>query len=752
MTDYTTFPEVTTQDLLLYSPYDNRYRLKSKLSIEHFKKIRIIPQMYLDEKENLKIVINPESGFSKSFYILSGYSGNGKTTFVNWFKEEIEKDNFWFDIINLIEEGYGNRCDITLLEECLKCKLKENLANQKTLKHIVLHQNLFIDYFSKPILSKICNLASETKYDEIDCRECLDMMDYFAILLLYVWDKILAFATDSKFSGKRSFTFCFDNLDEIKHESLNPAIWDGILDTSSKIRRIIDKTGLTFDFDHRVIFLFVFREANFACSTAQLQDRIGPITDLKRFIYTKIGREIIEMRASKATKYLSEDDRVLRRILQILSYEKVTEDILLPLFNYDYRKISHAIISLVQPHSEGGKIYRMLELNENEYEEIPGEYLNGKRGILINAFIRFLAKENFLEKLAPIRDLNHSIEYCSKTRLMLTLFSNLSFPNGFPKNRKELAEIPPQPFSLLAAYRSCNEIMAIDEFFVKLCSLIDINKSSWAHLVTIYGKHPVKTTYNYAFNFDYEDEILNKIQNHDKLTLSENQYILNITISLNAAAYIFLRYIITHFEYISAYKIRENGDPWYNYKPLFLATNIIIEDYPYWEFENKIKSVYKIVESYYNNNYNYFYAVFSKMLNFNLRSFCRSKYIFKGEHHIPMKIDNEQLFGLYITRLISTHIEYLENFRHYFIKDGFSILQKKISNYDPSLISNLYINSIDRFNNFTLGYIEKYIFLLNKVKDPSVESVVYSLNQQIENAKVNRETWIRIVNTDINTN
>jgi len=738
--------EITIQDILLYSPYDNRYRLKNKLSLTDFRELRIIPTLYEDEKENLKRIIDPEGNFFQSFYILSGYSGNGKTTFLNWFKEQIEPENFKFEIIDLIDEGRGTKNDFSLLEECIREKIIHELTNKKILGLVAKHPEIFMRYFSREQLNSLINAFQELNIDEVSIHYLLIEYNFSQLLILFLLNNIINFLEDDNLNNCKSFTFCFDNLDELKFEYLTPRMWSEILDVSSKMTRIIQDLNWDFNFSKRIVFVLVFREANIACGTAQLAERISAIKTYKRFIYTNIGREIIERRLLKSAKYLNEEDIRLRAILSILHKEKFTDEVLLPLFNYDYRKLLEATIAVIRPETSGGKQYRLLSLLDEEYNSIPGLYSFGKRGILFNSYIRYFAINNFLSKLAPPREINKNTSHCNKVRLILTIFSNLSFPNGFPIDKKELAEIKPNSFSLIQAYDACSEIVTINDFFKKINTLIDLNKSSWAHLITIYGKQPVRDGETYWFDFSKEAALLKKFFDNEELTIDEDNYIQGISISLNASAYIYLRHLLTHFEYISAYKSKIYGELWYSYKPLFQLTDIIIDGTPKWEFQVKMNNVFMIVESYSSNTGNFFESTFINNLGYNKENYISSNYVFKGENKEKNNQNDFPRYALYMSRLITTHIEYIETFRHYITNEGFKIIERKIAESNASLMQNLYLNSSDRINVFIFDSIDKYIKLLDSIKDPSMTSVVKGLQSSLDSARQDHRIWIQVQN------
>lgn len=750
---------ISFKDALTYNKYDNVEKRPKYFKDFDFRTIRIVPREFHDEKIHLKNIINPSGNYRREFYILSGYSGNGKTTFIHWFKEEVEKENFWFEVTNLIEHAHGTADDFVLVSRSIIHKYKNVLFKKETLKFMYDNRRFVRDCINNNILTGIVyELQKEDVIIDIDkSLDFLDQLDFKELLIAYVIDKIFDFKT-KKYSKFKSFTFCFDNLDELRFEYLTPKMWNAILNLSSNLRYIIQNTNLTFD-EKKIKFILVFREANIACGMAQINDRLSGETSTKRFIYTTIAKDIIEKRLKLVTRSYDDEDKRIKDLIEIVINEKILGYNILPLFNYDYRKLINALLDCIQPESKDGSLFRLFDYTKTKYDSIPHEdYKNLKRGILINTFIRYFARENYLSKLAPIREKNKEKAHCNLTRLMLTVFSSISFPDGFPIREKELAEIKPSPFSLLAAYKECKIFLPTPiAFFELLCPLIDLGKSSWAHLITVYNKQPKRENDTYVFDFSKEIKIIEK-KEKGEITEKEKKYLDELSISLNSSAYIYLRHILPHFEYISGYKV-SSGTDWYSLKPLILMTEITIEKYfvngetrytPCWEFQNQIKEVYEHVETYTHNNDKYFSEKLTALYDRKL-DFCqkRNKLVFKGdfvnidsfETHDPIVAEDDKLYKFFISRLITTHIDYIESFRHYITNEGYIFLEEQIKRTDkvtPILTGK------DDIHKFILSYIKKYIDLLKNFGDPAIIDSLRKLETAHGRAVSDSKHWVRL--------
>jgi len=248
--------KISLRHFLFFSPYDNRYAYSQTLNINDFRKVRIIPRDFQDERENLKRIINPN--FEKSFYILSGYSGNGKTTFVNWFKEQIEEENYYFEIINLIEKGNDNKNE-ALMSSCLKDKLSDLLLDKKVLNRIADNRAYFSATpisFTREQLQGVNIAVSNAAFDKESANYLLELFNFKQILILFLLHRVIQFVENDDLKGKESYTFCFDNLDELELEYLTPDMWQTILDVSFLMQQVLKISNITgFEFALKVKFV-----------------------------------------------------------------------------------------------------------------------------------------------------------------------------------------------------------------------------------------------------------------------------------------------------------------------------------------------------------------------------------------------------------------------------------------------------------------------------------------------------------------
>jgi hypothetical protein len=729
------FSQLSLKELFFYTPYDHLYDHKSILTEDDFINQLRIENSYDDLKKNLVQSIRNDA-----FTFLCGYTGNGKTTFIHWFKEQIK--DYTVDIINVIKNGVGFDLEITLVETCLVDELWDRL-DVEVFKIIRSNRNnIFFRYFDAKLLDRITNYCQ--RYDREDKPKNIELFyyifednsgtknSYSQKLMLYLLNAIVPqLETAENPNSIKPYLLCFDNLDELKIEHLSGDVWENTLDATFKLNSIFFELKKDFNYTLKTSLLLVFREANWAVGAAQANDRLSHITAQMHFFCVNNGLEIIRKRIKVYADAHNEEDNNDKRILElaeiIFKDEVLINERLMPLFNYDYRQFVDALVRITAPIFISGKEYRLFNMTEKQYDAFPKDkFINGKRGILMHAFIRHLSNDNFLNRIAPRTDIHDTRGHCNFARMFLTVLCNLAFGNKAEEQRNERAEAMPAPVPLMEIYKYCKNIMTPGEFFDTINSLIDINRSSWTHLITLYNKEPVQFNKNeYTFDFSAEKKNLDKGNMTGDLR--------KIAVSPNASAYIYLRYIITHFEYIAAHKASSSNSI-YDYKPLFLCTNTNITTVK-WEFEETIETVYGIVKAYSARTEKFFNEVFIDRLEYDHKKYCRpdSVYIFKGDYHNGSK--KKWHYPFYMTRLLTTHIRYLDDFRRYINEHYYKEMETTLKTIDNKIARNF--KNRAGINSFILEYIGKYIKLLEDIPDPSKEGIDEKLRIQWEQAKDN---------------
>jgi hypothetical protein len=209
--------------------------------------------------------------------------------------------------------------------------------------------------------------------------------------------------------------------------------------------------------------------------------------------------------------------------------------------------------------------------------------------------------------------------------------------------------------NLKGVYSDKEILAAITECFMR-------DKTSWVNLVIIKNKlienqssfdvelHNIKRLRALMSNSKGDEAAREEIS---KLRSDLNKIRLVVT----PAGYRFLRHIIIHFEYFSV--LADNDSP------LFLLGNDgLVMDHDRYDFEVTIERALNIVERYSRLINRYYEKEYVPRLNWTPEQFKRSYFCFKfyGEE------DAAKDTGLfYTTRVISSHIAYIDKYRRYII-------------------------------------------------------------------------------------
>jgi hypothetical protein len=184
----------SAKDIILFNPWDNRFNLLGRgLSKEEI--IKLFNQTFFlelnefkREKQLLENRITPFSDNFKHFSIISGYSGNGKTTFINWFQSYIKKEkNGFFKVINLISEAHGYNQSKGLIISSIHKDLTVMLRNSSAIELIIEHKEEFYTYYSTNWNSivKFHQTIKGSSLDIEDIVTLINSLSFQQILLLY---------------------------------------------------------------------------------------------------------------------------------------------------------------------------------------------------------------------------------------------------------------------------------------------------------------------------------------------------------------------------------------------------------------------------------------------------------------------------------------------------------------------------------------------------------------------------------------
>lgn len=95
-----------------------------------------------------------------------------------------------------------------------------------------------------------------------------------------------------------------------------------------------------------------------------------------------------------------------------------------------------------------------------------------------------------------------------------------------------------------------------------------------------------------------------------------------------------------------------------------------------------------------------------------------------------------------MSRLITSHIEYIENFRHYITGYGYEAFEVNINKLSKEIKATL-ITTKEDIHKYLLGAINKYLQLLENIQDPTQTNVLARLKDKAMKAQSDYSIWIK---------
>jgi len=726
-------------DILRYSPYDHNYDLRTVGYDERFfiDNFLVIPKSFEEELEEFRIALKRSTTDHKSYIILSGYSGCGKTTLLHYLSHTLNKEEgHLFSIVNLTKEaGYGNQ-GLDLLRTALEDEVQSILENSiDTLKIVYANYARIRNFRPKEdprkeelradlsiIISKSVFAEHEKQREDFlnEIRDFVGKITVTELLVYYMLDKIIKFEKYLKQKHTiiniekdttESLVICFDNMDELTLQSLTVDFWESYNAARTAIDNISARASLFMKgaCDRFLTIILTLRESNIALYSSQWDDRFDPKFLKRRLILDGDVAEIME----KRTNFIKENEHYfkadtswqLRALIDIFNTDKDwVRSQVLPLFNFDYRKYFEFLPNLLK-RDTGVKGIINYDLTFDQYISIDTTNKTISRGVMYAYLIEFAFRTYFDRFIAKPE------ESCNKYRMLLTIMYNLAYPTGLPDNVRERNRKRPKRFTLKTLLETVN-IFTEDEILKMAVEFFPLEESSFAQWIMIYNSNLFKLA---NANLRYDEIKRKKPQNltpdeQDFLRLIENSYV-----HFNASAFAYLRYIITHYEYYT-YLVRRTNVK-LRVAPLALLTKVIYIDIstenrnvPCFEFEHCINLVFNYVtkkkeaiEKYYTENF---------LASYPSETEYSKSYNAFGE--------NDQKKSFYITKLLFTHINYLDNFRYFiWYNNAFNNLlnNERVRPVENSKqVAIIPVKTKDQIQDFLISTIERYVETCRRIK------------------------------------
>ena len=703
-------------DFFKFTPYDNKITqsiVPNGVSPEDFFWANMYVDFPDDNKSIVKELVSAVESPNMHIVLFIGTSGSGKTTYLHHidFEQKLYRgDKYASDFFNLIEKPAStNGASIlnTNLDAILYRVLdKDTLGNFQVL--IDDHVNQFEDgeFVWDTTFLKGTDYDYHQVFDNFICSS-----DYFfskqGVLdfcrtIRHIPEKIalylIAFALRECVSSQKKCVFIFDNMDEISQENLLAFISDDINNAFSKAQSFFDKYCPDYNFKDNCTIVVSIRKTSTSCNATQLIDRYGNVTKTIHFNHScranfpKIIEHRISLYLSQSEISFSEKNRV-EKIHALLKNDLRFFKDLEQLCNYDSRKVLNAM----------GDVYGMQDSPDCfDYLDDPS-LKAGVRGM----FLFGIFFNRIFDEISRFRTyVNADIRQngCNVYRMLFTLMSNMA---GLISNAESQELISLLDFTerIQKLYKHTETRAIYNALFVS---------GNISHAIPailsgdIIDQFIIKNQYN--ANLYMLSEYISDLYISDKHLLNR----INILVNPLCGAY--AERVFIHYEYFNVLslvddKVTEEKLK-HPKKSLFLLHK---KD----ELNNCLERVYKKAEE------------IIKKADDHFCSLCDKKKCLRGQNNwrdncmeaITNFANGRFLIKdtLYTSRVITSHIRYLDVFRHFQFISASGEGEQIDKDIDLIIIE----------------YIEKYIHLYDNkaVRDDTIGKVMDEIKANVDLAK-----------------
>lgn len=696
-----------------YSPYETIENLHNSISYDLYKsKILSLSNYFIDKEERVRENLLEDDIITLLF---CGYSGNGKTTFLNWFlnKNDSTFKKYYFNIPKTKKKaGDISQPRPTNSDDYISKSIQQFIINHwvggfelfESCKFISSNQKKFSFYFNNlDVINKISDLSedSEKASENIKILRFNDLMHLLLVHLLFHHDD---------YSGGKKSIICFDNLDDLDIVFLSKRFlseFTTILNNLSNLAQEFEELNVYFVKEYK--FIFSLREGTYAELSSHTRDMIENGYYYKTdFRFQVSDKEIINRRLWLAQQVCTKEHLSNKKgIIDIIKYlnnnDFYSRKVFLPLFNLDNRKLITYLVKL------GDKTRQNLNLRLDKFNNTIKVSQTGARGMIYRGLINLLWNGDYLKDFGSTSfpfDPNKGM--CNPPRVILTmLLNNCNYKCSFKKNQ-EFLEI--SRVSLYTILKKLKGIYSNDLIIDILKQYFISHRNTWSHLITIYNK-------NFQVDSDLQTEkaAITKLQKLEQKGIKYGEEynelketLEKIELEINPSGFTCLRYVITHFEY---YSKLANVDI-----PLFSATDINFVDTPQmieYEFEGILTKVFEEVKEHFIMMQKYYETTMMKVEAYNEENFSKSDLVCKHYRRKNIFEEAPRANGYFhSTRIITKHIGYIDEFRLFILnfKSFESQTISKMLNFNQAKDKS-YINK------FIIGIIESYIELLKSSFD-----------------------------------
>lgn len=709
------------------NPYDKEFNLHGQLNSVVFRDYFWECSSYRE----INLELNKIFEFSSFQRILSvflyGYSGSGKTTYIRWFLDKYQKNNYnliFFDISNTNNTSMKSLSSIKIFDDFFKTKLlkifDEGQINiQPIIKSIKSKSLNYPNIFTNIFIEKINALRTEKKisklefYNFINDLEYQDLLLFLFIIMVENQELFKKGFSDIVLNPSKPNLIIFDNIDHINIEHNNASF-------PNEIEEIYDKVKRYYDFDSNVKFHFLFtlRDANFSLINIHRLDganlnrpsiHFPPLSDIVEIVKQRV--KIIKKNKISLTV---QQEELLNFILNDKNY---IERIFLPLFNYNYRKFTSCLCDLLQD-------YNNILIGDFNILIKYSEIRNGARGIIFFQIFKYIFENDYLKKglyLDPGEFIG-KVGNLNPARIILTDLINL---NKFTLNDNGSSKaIPVKLVDLYDEFVNIFGPSNISLFVSTIYNMFSFHRDNWCHLITFINKQIINEE-------DFNNE---KLFFNNPLLIKNPDRIKNIKLYINPAGFIYIRNIIRHYEFFS----KRAG----NSKSLFNSLECKINDGKIeFEFIENIDKTFTVAKDCIITLFDF--LSHERNINEFINSNHTFKEYFNDNEVTTYSMDSQRKGKLYIILIITTHIQYLDTFNNYILE----YCSQYLNFYENLEKKHEFQNLKVRINKLMIEKISRYVdFMKDERIKPHCNDLFQKFHNNIDEIKKNYNEYKSVTN------
>lgn len=675
-------------DILAACPFDPNRNLGGHLDDNIFFSTLFVPTEHFEKvRDRLYTLLRSEL---RSHRIISftGFSGTGKTTFLKYFQRSAsEFYHAYLDFHALYRHAQPGDADYPTVRSIREAnqQLKEFLDSpafltipaetqeklsktQEELEfandagnpilsilktylarlggdallsvfHMVAaHANLLGPYFSRPFLRELRAVDKESlRTHSVDLINAAGVDDTFTLFFLH---------TFTYYKPDKPVIIYFDNMDVVDLDYLSTYFQKTFLHCLTNATRLGQEHELfsvPIDFINRYYFIFCLRDGNAGSLNGHIADSLDHIAlpfEFRMPVADSAYDDILERRVglweqvhdrSQSRLVVGEPPAgMVLKALRELKNDSYFRLVLAPLFNGDLRRVTKMVFTVAEQLAASAA----TDITERlaSMSGLTGLQQYGLRGSLLFAAVSYLRQKTATSyPFFDAPDLNDRGQ-CLVSRAILTVLLNES-DSGTVRDATDSTFRHVSLSSVIEAssplYKPHDTVRTLAEAFL-------FHATNWVNLVS------------------FRNIAVGSREAFDKHVTLGSDRLKQVTVTLNPAGFVYLRFVLIHYEFLSAMA----G----NTRPLFsvnLEPSNRVELRVEFLFEEMVVRTLKLMKQRIADMASFYSTEVVGKLRWDANRYLQSSFAFK---HAGTR-GRRQQGQFHAFRLVTSHLDYLDAFR-----------------------------------------------------------------------------------------